>query len=161
MIKLRDILAEFDHGRLLWADPAYASSSGRYRAFIEQFINESKVELANQKIDDLPKGATFEDAKRIDSIFNKSKHTWSEVIEAFESGEKDAKVKSINVKDIQITQPNIQANKVKRMIAEPGKLPVINAVQFSDGISIYDGHHRLMTSWAIGETKIKVNLVKA
>ena len=36
MIKLRDILAEFDYGRFLWADPAYASSSGKYRAFIEK-----------------------------------------------------------------------------------------------------------------------------
>lgn len=132
----------------------------KFVQLFEQFINESKVELANQKIDDLPKGATFEDAKKIDGVFDKSKHTWSEVIEAFESNQKDAKVKSVNVKDIQITQPNIQANKVKRMIAEPGKLPIINAVQFSDGISIYDGHHRLMTAWALGETKIKVNLVK-
>lgn len=132
----------------------------KFVQLFEQFINESKVELANQKIDDLPKGATFEDAKKIDGVFDKSKHTWSEVIETFESNQKDAKVKSVNVKDIQITQPNIQANKVKRMIAEPGKLPIINAVQFSDGISIYDGHHRLMTAWALGETKIKVNLVK-
>ena len=132
----------------------------KFVQLFEQFINESKVELANQKIDDLPKGATFEDAKRIDGVFDKSKHTWSEVIETFESNQKDAKVKSVNVKDIQITQPNIQANKVKRMIVEPGKLPIINAVQFSDGISIYDGHHRLMTAWALGETKIKVNLVK-
>jgi hypothetical protein len=132
----------------------------KFVRLFEQFINESKVELANQKIDDLPKGATFEDAKKIDGVFDKSKHTWSEVIEAFESNQKDAKVKSVNVKDIQITQPNIQANKVKRMIAEPGKLPIINVVQFSDGISIYDGHHRLMTAWALGETKIKVNLVK-
>lgn len=132
----------------------------KFVQLFEQFINESKVEVANQKIDDLPKGATFEDAKKIDGVFDKSKHTWSEVIEAFESNQKDAKVKSVNVKDIQITQPNIQANKVKRMIAEPGKLPIINAVQFSDGISIYDGHHRLITAWALGETKIKVNLVK-
>ena len=91
----------------------------KFVQLFEQFINESKVELANQKIDDLPKGATFEDAKKIDGVFDKSKHTWSEVIEAFESNQKDAKVKSVNVKDIQITQPNIQANKVKRMIAEP------------------------------------------
>lgn len=126
----------------------------------EQFLNESKVDVANQKINDLPKGATFEDAKRIDDVFKRSRHTWSEVIEAYESNEKDAKVKSVNVKDIQITQPNIQANKVKGMITEHGKLPIINAVQFSDGISIYDGHHRLMTVWAFGETKIKINLVK-
>lgn len=35
MIKLRDILAEFEYGELLWADPAYASSSSRYRRFID------------------------------------------------------------------------------------------------------------------------------
>lgn len=127
----------------------------------EDFVTEAKnIESAVERINDLPSGATFEDAKKIDGVFDKSKHTWSEVIETFESNQKDAKVKSVNVKDIQITQPNIQANKVKRMIAESGKLPIINAVQFSDGISIYDGHHRLMTAWALGETKIKVNLVK-
>jgi hypothetical protein len=34
MIRLRDILAEFEYGRLLWADPP-ATSSGKYRAFID------------------------------------------------------------------------------------------------------------------------------
>jgi hypothetical protein len=33
-------------------------------------------------------------------------------------------------------------------------------VQFPDGLVIYDGHHRLLTAWALGETKIKANLVK-
>ena len=132
----------------------------KYVKIFEDFINESKANIANQKIDDLPKGSTFEDAKKIDGIFNKSKHGWSEVIEAFESKQKDAKVKLVNIKDIQITQPNIQSNKIKKMITEYNKLPIINAVQFSDGISIYDGHHRLITAWALGETKIKVNLVK-
>lgn len=36
MIRLKDILAEYEFGKLLWADPAYASSSGRYRRFIDQ-----------------------------------------------------------------------------------------------------------------------------
>jgi hypothetical protein len=36
MIKLRDILAEYEFGKLLWADPAYVSSSGRYRRFIDK-----------------------------------------------------------------------------------------------------------------------------
>jgi hypothetical protein len=128
----------------------------------EDFITESRkdIDLAIARIDDLPKGSTFEDAKRIESIFTKSKHTWSEVIETFEKNQKDAKVKSVNIKDIQITQPNIQSNKVKAMIEKFDKLPMINAVQFPDGLAIYDGHHRLLTAWAIGETKIKVNLVK-
>lgn len=127
----------------------------------EGFVNEAKsIESAMEKIDSLPKGATFEDAKRIDGIFDRSKHTWSEVIETFEKNQKDAKYKSVNVKDIQITQPNIQSNKVKKMIQDFNKLEPINVVQFSDGMAIYDGHHRLLTAWALGETKLKVNLVK-
>lgn len=128
----------------------------------EEFINEANknIDLAIDKIDSLPKGTTFEDAKRIDSIFDKSKHTWSEVIETFETHQKEAKIKSVNVKDIKITQPNIQSNKVKKMIEDSNKLPLINVVQFPDGLAIYDGHHRLMTAWSLGETKIKVNLVK-
>lgn len=35
MIRLKDLLAEYEFGKLLWADPAYASSSGRYRRFID------------------------------------------------------------------------------------------------------------------------------
>ena len=128
----------------------------------EDFITESKkdIDSACARIDGLPKGATFEDAKRIDGVFTKSKHTWSEVIETFEKNQRDAKVKLVNIKDIQITQPNIQSNKVKVMIEKFDKLPMINVVQFPDGLAIYDGHHRLLTAWALGETKIKVNLVK-
>ena len=127
----------------------------------EDFINEAKdAESAIAKIDGLPKGAIFDDAKRIDDIFNITKHSWSEVVEAFEKNEKDAKTKSVNVKDIQITQRNIQSNKVKEMIGRDSKLKTINVVQFPDGLAIYDDHHRLTTAWALGETKIKVNLVK-
>lgn len=127
----------------------------------EGFVNEAKnIDSAIDRIDSLPKGATFEDAKRIDGIFDRSKHTWSEVIETFEKNQKDAKIKSVNVKDIQITQPNIQSNKVKNMIQDFSKLEPINVVQFSDGMAIYDGHHRLLTTWALGETKLKVNLLK-
>lgn len=39
MIKLRDILAEFQYGEKLWADPAFASSSGNYRRFLERLYN--------------------------------------------------------------------------------------------------------------------------
>ena len=35
MIRLKDLLQEFEYGQKLWADPAYASSSGKYRAFID------------------------------------------------------------------------------------------------------------------------------
>jgi uncharacterized protein (DUF1015 family) len=37
---------------------------------------------------------------------------------------------------------------------------LINVVEFPDGLAIYDGHHRLIAAWAMGEKKIKVNLVK-
>lgn len=128
----------------------------------EQFVNEAKrdVDSAMELIDSLPKGATFDDAKRIDGVFDRSKHTWSEVIEAFEKRQREAKVKSVNVKDVKITQPNIQSSKIKGMLDKVDKLPLINMVQFPDGLVIYDGHHRLLTAWALGETKIKANLVK-
>lgn len=128
----------------------------------EDFVNESKkdIDSAYDRIDSLPKGSTFEDAKKIDGIFAKSKYSWSEVIETFEKNQKDAKIKSVNVKDIKITQPNIQSNKVKKMIQDFDKLEPINVVEFSNELAIYDGHHRLLTAWALGETKLKVNLIK-
>jgi hypothetical protein len=127
----------------------------------EQFISEAvDKQAAMELIDSLPKGSMFDDAKKIDGVFDRSKHTWSEVIEAFEKNQSDAKVKSVNVKDVKITQPNIQSNKIKGMLDKVDKLPLINMVQFPDGLVIYDGHHRLLTAWALGETKIKVNLVK-
>ena len=126
----------------------------------EDFVGESKTDSAYERIDSLPKGAIFDDAKRIGGIFDISKHSWSDVVNAFEKNQKNAKVKSINIKDIQVTQPNIQSNKVKAMIEKFDKLPMINVVEFSDGLAIYDGHHRLLTAWALGETKIKVSLVK-
>ena len=39
MIKLRDILKEFDFGDKLWADDAYGSSSGPYRSLIQRMYN--------------------------------------------------------------------------------------------------------------------------
>jgi hypothetical protein len=126
----------------------------------EDFVGESKTDSAYERIDSLPKGSIFDDAKRIGGIFSISKHSWSDVVNTFEKNQKDAKIKSINIKDIQVTQPNIQSNKVKKMIQDFDKLEPINVVQFSDGLAIYDGHHRLLTAWALGETKLKVNLVK-
>jgi hypothetical protein len=47
------------------------------------------------------------------------------------------------------------------MLPDIDKTPRINVVQFTDGeMAIYDGHHRLIANWALGNTKIKVNLVK-
>jgi len=135
-------------------------SKGQKPIKVKTGVSESRdIETAHNRIDNLPKGSTFEDAKRIDSIFKKSKHTWSETIEAFEKNEKDAELKLVNIKDIRITQPNVQSNKVKAMIDNVDKLPTLNAVQFSDELVIYDGHHRVLAAWALNEPKIKVNLV--
>ena len=129
----------------------------------EEFLNESKqnLESAIAKIEGLPKGKIFDDAKVIDKIFKMSKHTWNEVIVAYEKNEDQHHIVTIDVNDIHITQPNIQANKVNKMLDNIDKLPRINVVQFSNGEkAIYDGHHRLMAHWALGERKIKVNIVK-
>jgi uncharacterized ParB-like nuclease family protein len=126
----------------------------------EGFLNESSQDVYG-KIDELPVGKIFSDAKKIDGIFKKSGYTWSEVIEAFEKNQDSAKPQTVNIKDIKITQPNIQSEKVKKMIDDIDKVPPINVVQFKNGEkAIYDGHHRLAAKWALGETKIKVNLVK-
>ena len=124
----------------------------------ESFVNESKMDKAMEKLQALPQGKMFDDAKNIESVFKKSKHTWSEVIETFETNQSDAVETQINVKDIQITQPNIQLRKVEKMLTAKD-LPLINVVKFKDGYAIYDGHHRLMTAWALDDKKIKVNLV--
>jgi hypothetical protein len=123
--------------------------------------NESSTNLAYQKIDKLPNGKLFDDAKNIEGVFNKSKYDWNEVIVTYERHEDEHHIKFVNISDIHITQPNIQANKVKEIISNINKLPRINAVQFEDGeMAIYDGHHRLVANWAIGNTQIKVNLVR-
>lgn len=124
----------------------------------ESFLNESKADDAMEKIQALPQGKMFDDARNIESVFKKSKHTWSEVIETFEKHQDEAKEVQIPVKDIQITQPNIQLRKVEKMLGAKD-LPLINAVKFNDGYAIYDGHHRLMAAWALNDKKIKVNLV--
>jgi hypothetical protein len=113
-----------------------------------------------RKLETLPKGSLFEDSKKIDGIFKKSKHTWNEVIETFENNKNKATSQIVDLKEINITQPNIQAHKIKDMLQNFDKLPLINAVEFNDGLVIYDGHHRLITAWLLGKDKIKVNLVK-
>jgi hypothetical protein len=129
----------------------------------EEFLNESNksVEMADEKIDKLPAGKLFDDAKNIEKVFKKSKYSWNDVIVTYEQYEEQHHIKIINISDIHITQPNIQANKVKAMLPDIDKTPRINVVQFTDGeMAIYDGHHRLIANWALGNTKIKVNLVK-
>jgi hypothetical protein len=129
----------------------------------EEFLTESQSikDIAYLKVEDLPKGKIFDDAKIIEGVFKKSKHTWNEVIVAYEKHEDQHHIVTIDLKDIHITQPNIQANKVIKMLGEINKLPRINVVQFPNGEkAIYDGHHRLIAHWALGKKKIKVNLVK-
>ncbi len=51
-------------------------SKGQKPIKVKTGVSESRdIETAYNRIDNLPKGSTFEDAKRIDSIFKKSKHT--------------------------------------------------------------------------------------
>jgi len=126
----------------------------------EEFLNESREDAAMQKLEALPKGSIFDDAKRIDSIFKTNNRTWSEVVQAWEKNEKQAKTKTINPKDVQITQRNIQLSKVREMVYRKGPLKTINVIEFPEGMVIPDGHHRLTTAWALGETRLKVNYIK-
>lgn len=127
----------------------------------EQFLNESqKEEAAIQKVEALPKGSLFYDAKRIDGIFKLNTRPWSEIVQIWEENESKAKPKTINPNEIQITQRNVQSNKVKEMILREGGVKTINVIQFPEGPVIYDGHHRLTKAWALGETKLKVNYLK-
>jgi len=117
--------------------------------------------IAFDKIDKLPKGKIFDDAKNIENIFKKSKHTWNEVINTYEQNKDTGELTTVDLNDIQITQPNIQANKAKQMVKDINNLPTINVVEFNDGEKvIYDGHHRLIANWAVNNNKIEVNLVK-
>jgi hypothetical protein len=119
------------------------------------------IETFDNKIDELPTGKLFNDAKNIESIFNKSRRSWSDVIEAFEKNKDNGRLQLISLKDIHITQPNIQSNKVKTILADLNKLSTINVVKFEDGeMAIFDGHHRLVANWALGNSKIEVNLVQ-
>ena len=117
--------------------------------------------IAFDKIDKLPKGKIFDDAKNIENIFKKSKHTWNEVINAYEQNKDTGELTFVDLNDVQITQPNIQANKAKQMVKDINNLPTINVVEFNDGEKvIYDGHHRLIANWAVNSNEIEVNLVK-
>jgi len=121
----------------------------------------SSIELAYQKIDKLPSGKIFADAKNIEGVFTKSKYDWNEVIVTYEQHEEQHHIKYVNIADIHITQPNVQSEKVKQLIVNIQSTPRINVVQFSNGeMAIYDGHHRLVANWALGNTQIKVNLVQ-
>ncbi len=114
-----------------------------------------------QKVEALPKGSIFDDAKRIDGIFKLNNRPWSEIVQTWEENEKQAKPKTINPKDIQITQRNIQLGKVDEMIHRKGSLKTIHVIEYPEGMVIYDGHHRLTTAWALGIHKLRVDYIKA
>ena len=115
---------------------------------------------AEQKLQSLPKGQIFDDAKSIKDTFDASPYTWSQTIEAYESNATKAKHVTIPINTIYITQPNIQLHKVLNIMANLDSTPIINAVKFDNNtISIFDGHHRLVANWALDKTHVKVNLV--
>lgn len=132
----------------------------RFLTYNQGLLNNLEKVIEN-KLSELPRGAIFEDAKRIDSIFKKAIHGYSEVLETFEKNKENGIFKVIRVDDIRITQPNIQSKKVVRMASDIEKTPIINVVEFEDGeMAIFDGHHRLTTVWALNKKKVKVFLVK-
>ena len=49
-------------------------------------------EEAEKILDDLPKGTIFDDAKRIETIFKKSNHSWSEVRETLDKNKDSGKI---------------------------------------------------------------------
>lgn len=157
-VKSEDVLTP--DGKAMWnsSNRKFGQKPIKVKTGVKESIS---VESAYNKIDSLPQGKIFDDAKRIDGIFNKSKHSYSEVIEAYEKNKNNSATQMVSVKDIHITQPNIQSNKVKQTITSFDDMTPLNVVQFPDGeMAIYDGHHRLTAAWATGKDKIKVNLVK-
>jgi hypothetical protein len=127
---------------------------------LKQFIFETSINY-EQTLDDLQKGPIFDDAKKITTIFKMSSRTWSDVIETIENNKQTSKVETIKLKDIHITQPNIQKFKVLKMIDSYKNLPLLDVVKFKNGeLAIADGHHRLTTLWLLNKNKIQVNLIK-
>jgi hypothetical protein len=127
-----------------------------------KWLSEGRLDpvKAIERIYNLPNGKIFDDAKRIDGLFRASQHSWSSVVNAYEQYRELQEVAVIDIDDIEITQPNIQAGGVGKLL-NTGRIPRINVVQFSNGEKvIYDGHHRLAANWALGNTRIVVNLVK-
>jgi hypothetical protein len=127
----------------------------------EEFLNESQSvkDTAYSKIDELPNVEAKH--KRINGIFNVSKHAWSEHNEYLKRKRKMFPNVYVYLTDIHITQLDVESIKVKDILDNIDKLSLITIFQLADGEKIiYDGHHRLIAHWALGEKKIKVNLVK-
>lgn len=127
----------------------------------EDFVNESqKGEAALQRVDALPNASLSNDSKLIDRVFQVNNRPWTQLVQIWKQYGHQAQTATLNPTNIQITQHEIQLNKVKEMIYRDGKVKTINVIQFPEGPVIYDGHHRLTKAWALGETKLKVNLLK-
>jgi hypothetical protein len=114
MIKLLDILNE-DRCKSI-ADRKYDKPSAYKSGAIVRCrkgniwkdvkeTSDPQAGKAAQKIDQLPQGKLFNDAKNIEGVFKKSSHSWSKVIELFEKNKNKSKLEVIDTKDIHITQP--------------------------------------------------------
>ena len=128
----------------------------------EEFLNENNQNFidAYNKIDGLPDGY-FKGAKRIDGIFKVSRYTWNEHNEKLKNNRKIISNVYVNLDEIHITQLFIEAIKTKDILSNLKKIPTITIFELINGEKIiYDGHHRLVAHWALGEKKIKVNITK-
>ena len=123
--------------------------------------DQNKLQNATNKLNSLPNGKIFDDAKSIVGIFDKSERSWSEVIEAYEKNQQNAIQQVVDVRNIHITQPNIQSGKVIDIMKNIENVPIVNVVQFENGeMAIYDGHHRVTANYLLGDYKLLVNIVK-
>lgn len=117
---------------------------------------------ATQRIESLPRGTIFSDAKNITSIFATSRYAWNQVAAAVDTNAADGRMRSVSIQDIHITQPNIQSSKVEQILRRLPELPAIRVAQFADGsLAIADGHHRLVANWALGNQRVQVMIVPA
>lgn len=117
--------------------------------------------LASARVDDLPSGRIFDDAKRVDQVFSIGTRAWSEAAQAFELGKDQAELVELDLDSLRITQPSIRSSRVKWLISQVESLDPIPVVEFSDGERVvFDGHHRLVANWALGRRRILAYLVK-
>ena len=117
--------------------------------------------LADARVDSLPSGRIFDDAKRVDQVFSIGTRSWSETAQAFELGRDQAEPVELDLDSLRITQPNIRSSRVKWLISQVESLDPIPVVEFSDGERVvFDGHHRLIANWALGRRTIAAYLVK-
>ncbi len=122
----------------------------------EQIIPSEKLEIFKS----LPLNKTFfEDSRDITKIFYKSKKIYNEVLYQYEQNEDSAKIKLVNIKDIEITQPFVREGLVLKMIQNIKNLPPIPAVKYGNKLVIFDGHHRLTAYWLMNKKQVKVSEV--